>query len=80
MRGQVLAAEQGISVLDAVRAYTINGAYLEGKEDEKGSIEAGKLADFVVLDRDIFAVDPSEIVETRVLMTIVGGEVVYERE
>jgi predicted amidohydrolase YtcJ len=80
MRGQVLAAEQGISVLDAVRAYTINGAYLESKEDEKGSIEAGKLADFVVLDRDIFTVDPSEIVETRVLMTIVGGEVVYERE
>ena len=80
MRGQVLDAGQGISVLDAVRAYTINGAYLEGKEDEKGSIEAGKLADFVVLDRDIFAVDPSEIVETRVLMTIVGGEVVYERE
>ena len=80
MTGQVLAAGQGISVLDAVRAYTINGAYLEGKEGEKGSIEAGKLADFVVLDRDIFAVDPSEIVETRVLMTIVGGEVVYERE
>ena len=80
MRGQVLDAGQGISVLDAVRAYTINGAYLEGKEDEKGSIEAGKLADFVVLDRDIFTVDPSEIVETRVLMTIVGGEVVYERE
>jgi hypothetical protein len=80
MRGQSLDEEQGISVLDAVRAYTINGAYLEGKEGEKGSIEVGKLADFVVLDRDIFTVDPSEIVETEVLITIVGGELVYKRE
>ena len=78
--GRSLAEEQAIPVLDAIRAYTINGAYLENKEDEKGSIEPGKLADFVVLDRDITAIDPSEIIETRVLMTIVGGEVVYERD
>ena len=78
--GRSLAEEQAIPVLDAIRAYTINGAYLENKEDEKGSIEPGKLADFVVLDRDITTIDPSEIIETKVLMTIVGGEVVYERD
>jgi len=78
-RGRTLAGEQAISVMDAIRVYTINGAYLEGTENEKGSLEPGKLADMVVLDRDILTVDPEEIVDTRVLMTIVGGEVVYER-
>ncbi len=78
--GRSLAEEQAIPVLDAIRAYTINGAYLENKEDEKGSIEPGKLADFVVLDRDIMTIDPSEVIEAKVVMTIVGGEVVYERD
>ena len=78
--GRSLAEEQAISMIDAIRAYTINAAYLEGKEGEKGSIEPGKLADMVVLDRDLLTVDPGEIIETRALMTIVGGEVVYERE
>jgi len=59
--------------------YTINGAYLEGAEGEKGSLEAGKLADMVVLDRDILTIDTGEIVEAKAVMTIVGGEVVYER-
>jgi predicted amidohydrolase YtcJ len=78
--GRLLAEEQAIPMMDAIRAYTLNAAYLEGKEDEKGSIEPGKLADMVVLDRDILTVDPREIIETRALMTIVGGEVVYERK
>ncbi|MDH5199462.1 MAG: amidohydrolase family protein [Candidatus Bathyarchaeota archaeon] len=78
--GRSLAEEQAIPMMDAIRAYTINAAYLEGKEDEKGSIEPGKLADMVVLDRDFLTVDSGEIIETRALMTIVGGEVVYERE
>ncbi len=78
--GCSLAEEQAIPMMDAIRAYTIDAAYLEGKEDEKGSIEPGKFADMVVLDRDLLTIDPSEIIETRALMTIVGGEVVYERE
>jgi predicted amidohydrolase YtcJ len=78
--GRSLAEEQAIPMMDAIRAYTINAAYLERKEEEKGSIEPGKLADMVVLDRDFLTVDPGEIIETRALMTIVGGEVVYERE
>ena len=76
--GRVLADEEAIPIMDAIRAYTINGAYLEGKEAEKGSIEPGKLADFVLLDRDITTTDPEEILKSRVLMTIVGGKVVYE--
>jgi len=80
MRRQVLAEEQAISMMNAIRVYTVNGAYLEGTEDEKGSLEPGKLADMIVLDRDILTVDPGEIIDTKVLMTIVGGRVVYERD
>jgi len=76
--GRLLDEGQAISMLNSIRAYTINGAFLEGKEDLKGSIEPGKLADFVVLDRDILTVDPKEVIETKVMMTIVGGEIVYE--
>ncbi|MGD2142562.1 MAG: amidohydrolase [Candidatus Bathyarchaeota archaeon] len=79
MGGRYLCEEQGISVEDAIKAYTINGAYLEGKEGEKGSLEPGKLADMVVLDRDILTIDPLEIIETNVLKTIVNGKIVYER-
>lgn len=80
MRGEVLAEEQAISMMDAIRVYTVNGAYLEGMEDEKGSLEPGKLADMIVLDRGILTVDPGEVIDTKVLMTIVGGRVVYERD
>jgi len=80
MGGEVLAEEQAISVMDAIRVYTINGAYLEGTEKEKGSLEPGKLADMVVLDRDILTIDPKEIIDTKALMTIAGGEVVYKRK
>ena len=76
----LLAEEQAISIMDAIRVYTINGAYLEGTEDMKGSLEPGKLADMVVLDRDILTCDPEEIIDTKVLMTIVGGEIVYQRK
>ncbi len=76
--GRLLDEGQAISMLNSIRAYTINGAFLEGKEDLKGSIEPGKLADFVVLDRDILTVDPKEVIETKVMMTIVGGEIVYK--
>jgi hypothetical protein len=79
MGGVTLCEEEAISVMDAVKAYTINGAFLEGAEKEKGSLEPGKLADMVVLDRDILTIDPSGIIEAKAVMTIVDGEVVYER-
>jgi len=78
--GQDLSKVQAISVMDAIRVYTWNGAYITFEEDIKGSIEPGKLADFAVLDTDILACDPADIVKTKVLMTIVDGNVVYERE
>ena len=76
--GQLLCKDEAISIMDALKAYTLNAAYLEGNETTKGSVEPGKLADFVILDRDITKVNPEEILKARVLVTIVGGEVVYE--
>jgi predicted amidohydrolase YtcJ len=75
--GQYLCKEEAVPIMDGIRAYTWNAAYLEGTEDSKGSIEEGKMADFVVLDRDI-TIEPHEaILESKVLMTIIGGEIVY---
>jgi predicted amidohydrolase YtcJ len=70
--------EQKITVEEAVRAYTVGSAYAEFQENEKGSITPGKLADLVILSRDIFTIAPKEIDQTRVVTTIVGGRVVYE--
>jgi len=70
--------EEKISVEEAVRGYTTGGAYAEFAEKDKGSIEAGKLADLTVLDKDLFALPPDRIREARVVLTVVGGKVVYE--
>jgi predicted amidohydrolase YtcJ len=70
--------EQKISVEEAVRAYTVGSAFAEFQENEKGTIAAGKLADLVILSRDIFTIDPKEIEKVRVVMTIMDGRVVYE--
>ena len=72
--------EQKISVRDAVRAYTVGSAYASFQDHRKGSLESGKLADMVVLSRDIFAIDPEEIAETKTDMTVLGGEIVYQRD
>jgi predicted amidohydrolase YtcJ len=71
--------EQKITLEEALRGYTQNGAYTEFAEQSKGSLAAGKLADLVVLDRDIFKIPPEEIVDVKVDLTIVGGKVIYER-
>jgi predicted amidohydrolase YtcJ len=78
--GQDLGQSQAISVMDAIRVYTLNGAYVTFEEGIKGSIEPGKLADFAVLDKDILTCDPEEIHKTKVLATITDGKVVYQRE
>lgn len=75
--GQYLCKDEAVPIMDALRAYTWNAAYLEGTEDIKGSIEEGKMADFVVLDRDITLEPHETILEAKVLMTIIGGETVY---
>jgi len=70
--------QQKISVEEAVRAYTAGSAIAEFQENEKGTITPGKLADLVILSRDIFKIDPKEIEKVRVVMTIMDGRVVYE--
>lgn len=70
--------EQKITVEDALRAYTSGGAFAEFTEKDKGSIERGKLADLVIIDRDLTRVPAETIRDAHVVMTIVGGRVVYE--
>jgi predicted amidohydrolase YtcJ len=70
--------EEKISVAEAVRGYTTGGAYAEFAEKDKGSIETGKLADLVVLDKDLFTLPADRIRDARVVMTVVGGKAVYE--
>lgn len=70
--------EQKITVEEALMAYTIDAAYAEFAEKEKGSLEVGKLADFVLLDSDLTKIAPEKIREVKVLMTVVGGKLVYQ--
>nr|WP_296958567.1 amidohydrolase [uncultured Mediterraneibacter sp.] len=69
-----------MSVDEAVKLFTKNAAYASYTEDENGTIEVGKNADFVVLERDIYQIDPEEIKTTKVDLTILGGKPVYERK
>ncbi|NOR22419.1 MAG: amidohydrolase family protein [Candidatus Aminicenantes bacterium] len=71
--------EQKISLEEAIRGYTLNGAYAEFSEKIKGSVEKGKLADLVVLSRNIFKIQPDEIQKTEVKMTIFNGKVIYKK-
>ena len=72
--------EEKISVEEAVRAYTVNGAWVEFAESSKGTIGPGKLADLVVLDRDIFAVPPEEIAGAKVVMTVFDGKILFRKD
>lgn len=69
-----------MSVDEAVKLFTKNAAYASYTEDENGTIEVEKNADFVVLEKDIYKIDPDEIKTTKVDMTVLGGEIVYERK
>jgi hypothetical protein len=74
-----LHPEEALSREQAIRFYTINNARLMFMEDEIGSLEPGKRADFVILDRDLLECPVDEIRETKVLATYVDGRAVYER-
>ena len=73
----ILHAEQRLKRHEAIRLYTINNAYLTFEEKVKGSLEVGKLADFVIIDRDILKVELAAIKDTQVLRTYIGGRLVY---
>lgn len=70
---------QKLSLYEVLRSYTYGSAYGVNRENELGSLEVGKFADIVVIDRNLFKVDPSEIMESKVIMTIMDGKVVFER-
>jgi len=71
--------EQKITVEDALRAYTSGSAYASFEENIKGTLEPNKLADFVLIDRDLTRIPPTQIRDAHVVMTVVGGRVVYTR-
>ena len=77
--GSVFYPAQRLSRLEALRSYTLSGAYAAFEENSKGSLKPGKYADMVVLSKDILAIPEKEIPTTEVLYTIVGGKVNYER-
>jgi len=76
--GRILGEKERITVEEALRCYTLGSAAILEEENVRGSIEVGKMADFTVIDRDILAIDLEQIPATKVLKTIVGGEVAYE--
>ncbi|MFD4930241.1 amidohydrolase [Peribacillus butanolivorans] len=78
--GSEIGVAQSISVMEAIKLYTWNGAYASFEEDIKGSIEVGKLADFVVLTDSILKVNPLHIKDLQVESTIIDGEILYHRE
>jgi predicted amidohydrolase YtcJ len=69
--------EQRLDLETSLRSYTVNNAWAEGEEANKGSLTAGKLADFVIIDRDLFAIPAVQLKDAKVLMTVVGGRIVY---
>jgi predicted amidohydrolase YtcJ len=71
--------EERIDLETALRAYTVNNAWVAGEEDRKGKLVPGFLADLAVLDRDVFQVDPAELKDVAVLYTVVDGDIVFER-
>jgi hypothetical protein len=78
-KGRVWGARQKVSVDEALTIATINGAYASSEENLKGSITAGKLADFVMLEKDPHDVPPNEIMNIKVNRTVLGGKTVYPK-
>lgn len=77
--GSVFYGDQKMSRAEALKSYTLNAAYAAFEEQQKGSLAPGKLADIVVLSKDLLTVPDDEILSTQVVRTIVGGKTVYDR-
>ena len=69
--------DQKLSLAQALRAFTLSAAYAAHAERAQGSLEPGKCADFILVDQDVFAIDPKDLWKTKVLGTWVGGKQVY---
>ncbi len=75
-----LGADKGLSRAQVLRAITMNSSYELHQDDATGSLEAGKLADVIVLDRNVLDIPAEQIADVKVLQTVVGGRVVYESD
>lgn len=80
MSGEVYGPDEAITMAEAIRGYTLLGAYLNREEDVKGSLEPGKFADMVVLSDDLLSIDFERIMDVTVEQTYLNGELVYRRE
>jgi predicted amidohydrolase YtcJ len=78
--GSRLSADQRLTRAEAVRFYTINNARLHFEEVDKGSIEPGKLADLILVDRDPLTCPEDDLTSTKVIWTMVGGRIVFRGE
>lgn len=79
-RGRVLGSSETLPLADALHTYTANGAYSAFAEAERGTLQPGMLADVAVVDRDLFTSDAAELLEAKVDLTILGGEVRFDRQ
>jgi len=70
--------QERLDLETSLRSYTVNNAWAEGEEANKGSLAVGKLADFVLVDRDLFAIPATQLKDARVVLTVVGGRVVFD--
>ncbi len=78
--GEAWLPEESISMEQAIEFYTLGSAYASFEEDIKGSLQKGKLADIVVLSKDLFTIPEEEILNTEVVYTILGGKIIYSLE
>lgn len=79
IQNAITRVPQNISLKEAVKAYTINGAYVMRQEDKVGSLEVGKLADFIVVNQNIFTIPTSQIKNTKVVRTVFNGKEIYRK-
>jgi predicted amidohydrolase YtcJ len=77
--GKVYGSAEAVTMKEALTMYTRNGAILTREEKIKGTLEAGKVADMLVLPEDLLNISPDKVLNLKVDMTIVGGKVLYER-
>lgn len=78
MPDEILTPQHLVDLQTLVRAYTIEAAYANFLENVVGSLKSKKFADLIVLDQDIFQIDPHQIVKTQVLLTLFEGKIVYQ--
>jgi predicted amidohydrolase YtcJ len=77
--GEILAPEERLTIREALTLYTRNGAYMGFEEKRKGTLEPGKLADFIIVDRDVLTIPPDQLKDVQILKTFVGGELCYQK-